>query len=155
MLRHNRGGCRPWQKVLSLSCMEQAASYCARAVTRTSSKKPSTPVLKRFKIAVNDLSCVRLYCRSLPCGEALSVEQVDLLALMHLGVKHATFRYCDFAPLSSVLHCWPKGEQISCACDREMPQKENASHRHAMRQLVRHNSLLLKSVQTLLSHAMP
>ena len=95
MLRHKCGGCRPWQKVLSLSCMEQAASYCARAVTRTSSKKPSTPVLRRFSIATNDSSCVRRYCRSLPCEEALSVEQVHLLALVHLGVKHAAFRYCD------------------------------------------------------------
>lgn len=59
MLRHKYGGCRQLQKVLSLSCMEQAASYCARAVTRTSSKKPSTPVQDMFSIdSMTKLACV-------------------------------------------------------------------------------------------------
>ena len=131
MLRHNCGGCRPWQKVLSLSYMEQAASYCARAVTRTSSKKPSTPVLKRFSIAMNDLSCVRRYCRSLPCEEALSVEQVDLLALVHLGVKHASF---DIMTLHLYSACCIAGLKVSRhSADMTGRCSRGRSHHTAMR----------------------
>lgn len=62
---------------------------------------------------------------------------------MHLRVKHANGCCCDSAPLFSVLPYWLLGEHRLCACGRKMPQREIASHTHAILQLVRCNSLLL------------
>ena len=59
---------------------------------------------------MNDLSCARLHCRSLPCGEVLSVGQVDLLTLIICGASMPPFAVV-------ILHlypaCSPAGVQVS------------------------------------------